>query len=145
MTGNVWDENEAEWKFDHWETANGNVIFPDVFSEQATITLTGPDTLTAVYTMISSVEDALLDEIQLKAYPNPVYDHMVLEYNLDQSEDIRFEVYDIMGKEMGGYDVDITNDRAFFSFDRSQLMNGFYYVNVIVGQKNKSFKVTLVE
>ena len=145
ISANVWDENEAEWKFDHWETANGNVIFPDVFAERATLTLTGPDTLTAVYSMISSVEDELLDEIALKAYPNPVYDHLVLEYNVEQDENIRFEIYDVMGKEMGGYDVDISNNRAYFNFDRSQLSNGFYYVNVIVGNKNKSFKVTLVE
>lgn len=145
ISANVWQENEAEWEFSHWETANGNIIFPDVFAERASLTLTGPDTLTAVYTLISSVEDELLDEIKLKAYPNPVYDHLVLEYSIDPNEDIQFEIYDVMGKKMSGYNVNISSNRAYFEFDRNQLNNGFYYVNVIVNNKNKSFKVTLVE
>jgi hypothetical protein len=70
---------------------------------------------------------------------------LVLEYNIDQGDNIRFEIYDVMGKEMGGYEVDITNNRAYFSFDRSQLSNGFYYVNVIVGNNNQSLKVTMIE
>lgn len=95
----VFDEWTNSYEFDYWESRSGNVIAPDVNNFLASITLTQPDTLVAVFKQISSVSD-LEKELALELFPNPTSSFVNLEYTLADAANVQIDLVSTLGKRV---------------------------------------------
>ncbi len=87
---------DDDYEFLYWESASGNIIFPDSSSRKATIRLTQADTLTAVFGFPTSTTNVAA-EYKLDVAPNPSDDYFVLDYALEASTDIAVSLYSVVG------------------------------------------------
>ncbi len=91
---------DNNYTFDHWETANGSVIFPDMLTDSATITLTGSDTLTAVFVNTTVAVDDIEEINEFVVYPSITNDLVSIKFGLDNSADLTFEIYNLLGEKV---------------------------------------------
>jgi Secretion system C-terminal sorting domain len=71
-----------------------------------------------------------------KIYPNPVYENFNVEFSLKENADITIAVTDMNGrivKEL--YKGKATSGDNSFSFNKSNLSNGIYFLNIVSGSK----------
>lgn len=142
----VFNDFEDDYVFSHWESASGNVIFPDVNSRKADIELTANDTLTAVFTIISGVED-LFEEKGFSLFPNPATDAMQLNYSLDQSSDVQISMIDAQGRS-----IVISSEAGASAGDKSlnidlekyNLVSAIYVLNIRLNNESINRKVTVI-
>lgn len=92
-----------------------------------------------------AVDEVLPTEITLTAYPNPVQSQATVQYTLTEAEDVRFEVYDMLGRRV----ATLTNERKQAGvhevpFDASQLASGVYFGRLHVGGQTLTQKITVV-
>jgi hypothetical protein len=71
--------NDPLFVFDHWERSSGGAISPHQDSINASIVLTAPDTLTAVFTNTTDVAQHVVDNVHLSAWPNPATDRIQID------------------------------------------------------------------
>ena len=90
---------EDEYEFSHWESTNGNTIFPDDMSRIATISLTQADTLTGVFKLSTNTND-VAESLKLKVYPNPNSGTFVLSYALSESQDVTISLSTVLGQSV---------------------------------------------
>ncbi|MFK7809076.1 MAG: CotH kinase family protein [Saprospiraceae bacterium] len=96
----VFSDFEDDHEFSHWETQNGNVIFPDEFERKATFTMTQSDTLTAVFTGGPSTTKNLEKNIALEVFPNPAKNNLTVSYDLEKSGFVTIELQSILGNKI---------------------------------------------
>jgi hypothetical protein len=92
-----------------------------------------------------AVDEVLPTEITLMAYPNPVQSQATVQYTLTEADDVRFEVYDMLGRRV----ATLTNERKQAGvhevpFDASQLASGVYFGRLHVGGQTLTQKITVV-
>ncbi len=92
-----------------------------------------------------AVDEVLPTELTLTAYPNPVQSQATVQYTLTEAEDVRFEVYDMLGRRV----ATLTNERKQAGvhevpFDASQLASGVYFGRLHVGGQTLTQKITVV-
>ena len=91
------------------------------------------------------VAQVLPVEVTMLAYPNPVQDQATVRYTLKEAEDVRLEVYDILGRrvatlaegqqEAGVHEV---------QFNANGLASGVYFGRLRVGGQTLTQKITVV-
>ena len=92
-----------------------------------------------------AVDDIVPTEVTLMAYPNPVQSQATVQYTLTESEDVRFEVYDMLGRRV----ATLTNERKQAGvhevpFNASKLASGVYFGRLHVGGQTLTQKITVV-
>jgi hypothetical protein len=142
----VFNEFEDDYKFSHWESKSGNVIFPDINSRKADIELTSNDTLIAVFDIISGVED-LFDEKGFSLFPNPASDLLQLNYSIDQPSDVQITIVDAKGRAvMISSETAVSAGSKSLSIDLQQhnFVSGVYVLNIRLNNENINRKVTVI-
>ena len=91
------------------------------------------------------VDAVLPTEVTLMAYPNPVQSQATVQYTLTEAEDVRFEVYDMLGRRV----ATLTNERKQagvheMQFDANGLASGVYFGRLHVGSQTLTQKITVV-
>ncbi|HKK39426.1 MAG TPA: T9SS type A sorting domain-containing protein [Cryomorphaceae bacterium] len=78
-------------------------------------------------------------------YPNPVVDNTMIQFQLDETSEVTFEVFDITGKIV--YQKDYGNVPAMvaqvISFDGSALASGTYTYSIVTDNERVSRKMTI--
>jgi len=147
----VFKEYEDDYEFSHWTSASGNVIFPDVNSRKASISLTGDDTLTAVFKEkgTSSISE-LKNGFGLAAYPNPAVDKLTVQYSVGTASNVSLELYSMLGEKI--MDFPTAGGRGFFgdhteqiSLVDSKIVTGLYNLVLNVNEEKKSLKINIVK
>jgi hypothetical protein len=92
-----------------------------------------------------AVDDVLPTELTLTAYPNPVQSQATVQYTLTEPDDVRFEVYDMLGRRV----ATLANGRKQagvheLPFDASGLASGVYFGRLQVGGQTLTQKITVV-
>ncbi len=91
------------------------------------------------------VDEVLPTELTLTAYPNPVRGQATVEYTLTEAEEVRFEVYDVLGRRVTtlteGQQQAGTHE---VQFDASGLASGVYFGRLTVGGQTLTQKITVV-
>jgi len=78
----------------------------------------------------------LENEIELKLYPNPASDNVHISFKLEDASDAVITVTDALGNTvMSSESVSLEGGGQYVTIDSSSLSNGFYFVNVIVGDR----------
>ncbi len=145
----VFNEFEEDYEFKYWESKSGNVISPGNWDRRATISLVATDTLIAVFGAPNKVSTDDIDaEFALDLFPNPATDHLTLNYRLQDKEQVNVALYSILGQKVldfphasgqqapGNYSQQL-------SLKKLDIKAGLYFLRLNIGEKERSFKVTL--
>jgi hypothetical protein len=145
----VFNEFEDTYEFSHWVSTSGNVIFPDSSERKATITLTEADTLIAVFDFFTSASspDAYFS---MNVFPNPASDYLTLEYELDQTMDVKVSLYSILGQKVADFQQASGRQSAGrhvqnLPINERSISSGLYFLVVDVEDQQLSFKVNIVK
>ncbi|MBL4587050.1 MAG: CotH kinase family protein, partial [Flavobacteriales bacterium] len=129
--------------FDHWESTAGNVIFPHQDSIEASVMLSGIDTIIAVFDVdYTNVED-LSEFIGFTAYPVPATDQLNVNITLPEDESYDLALYSIQGKEV--YRETFKQQALRTTIDTRSLARGMYVLSFESAIGRKQVKVPLVE
>ncbi len=145
----VFDEYEMDWSFSHWVSTSGNVILPNELERKATLTLTQGDTLIAVFSSPTSVND-LDQEIGLSVFPNPTQDRLMLTYDLEKGRDVSIELHSTLGQQLAvfgeasGY-KNAGEHRVDLSLDALGIRSGMYFLVLRADDKSVIRKVTILD
>ena len=152
IKANVFDENEDDWEFSHWETTAGNLITPDISSIDARLSLIDNDTLTAVFRekvdpTVSTNETIIeLDEFQV--FPNPTQGDISIQFSLNTSATIEVDLYNLQGQKVYSYS-DLTQTLPTGRYNQAlriptSLGSGLYLLTMRINGKQQNAKVSLV-
>ncbi len=81
----------------------------------------------------TNVSEALINELELRLFPNPVQEQLVLEYTLSAVSTVSIVLYDLSGKEvkvLSEMEEQQGQQKKQVVLDRSILHNGLYFVNI---------------
>ena len=92
---------ESDYDFLRWETKNGSAIFPDANTERASLILTGPDTLVAVFQLETVATDNLADKgIKASVFPSPTHNLFTVEFSVEESSTVQVSVLNLVGEKL---------------------------------------------
>ena len=78
---------------------------------------------------------------KIKIYPNPVTSSLSIEYVLQSNEPVQLNIVDVMGKVVYTENLGTRESGAYSeTLDCSNLPNGFYFVNMVLGKQTKVAK-----
>ena len=144
----VFDDYEDDYVFSHWESRSGNTISPNVTSRRAEYFLESTDTLVAVFSTVTAVED-LAVKYDVEVYPNPTKGACNLSYTLSESAEVSVALYDALGRKV--MDLPEASGRrsagthqANLNFDNRQIANGLYFLDVTIDRNRRGFKLSII-
>lgn len=146
----VLDDYEDDWAFSHWISTSGNLIYPSVEDEEASLMLEEADTLIAVFVETGTVSiNELKAKYDLSVFPNPASDYLQVEYNLETSENVSFELFSTSGQMVKQFS-EINGVQGSGSYSRSLSLeniknSGLYILSVNIGADRKHYKVNIVK
>ncbi len=142
------DKKDGDYKFSHWRSTSGQLITPNELERKATINLAGPDTLVAVYKLISVTDDLSLSQ-SINVYPNPTRDVVNLLIDMDYNTAIHIDMYTAMGKYVGNI---VDNDHLSegtnsIAIDMSHytLSSGVYTLRIRIDDQLVSKKISFLK
>src|SRR5690606_18827087 len=92
---------------------------------------------------LSSIDENQLNE-SLNVYPNPAKDNVTLTFDLNKSEKINIEIYDVMGKLVYTEDLGtVLSGNTIKNLNISHLNSGLYLVNIQAGNTIAVKKITV--
>ena len=147
----VFKEFEDDYEFSHWRSASGNVIFPDVNSRKASITLTGNDTLTAVFKENGTTSTLDFDDrFLLAAYPNPAVDMLTVQYYVGDASNVSLALYSMLGEKVMDFTAaggkSVSGDQTDqISLVDNRIVNGLYNLVLNVDEITRSIKINIVK
>ncbi len=130
------------YTFSHWETANGNAIFPNVNTDSAKIILTGNEVLTAVFTDGPVAIENLQNVSSLTAFPTVTNDLVTIKFNIEEQTDLNFELFNTLGERVAILD-DISRKYAAGDYVQELHLNdlnlaqGMYFLSINTGGNTK--------
>ncbi len=140
---------EDDYEFSHWESRSGNMIFPDVNTRKAAITLTSTDTLVAVFQTITGVND-IDQKYDLSLYPNPAKDYLTFEYELGQTADVNISLHNVVGTKIQNF-TNNSGTRSTGTYTEKldltdiEITTGLYLLKVRIDKEERTFKVNLIK
>ncbi len=145
----VFNDFEDDYVFSHWESSAGNIIFPNSEERRATITLTQSDTLTAVFTLVSSTKE-IEEALAAKVYPNPAQDILTLEYELQNSSELEVSLLNAQGKRVKYFEELAVlqsqgSHRHKLNISDQQISSGLYFVRIRANDLEQVMKVNIIK
>ena len=100
----------------------------------------------ATISVVTSTEEIADAKFNLSVYPNPTADIADVTFYLENGNNVKMEVYNTMGalvytKNAGN----LTKGNHKIAFNGEELNSGFYFVNLTIGNKVITKKVTLTK
>ncbi len=145
----VFNEFEDDYEFKYWQSKSGNVIFPDNWTRRASISLTATDTLIAVFGAPNKVSTEDLDAAYaLDLFPNPATDQLTLNYRLQDREQVNIALYSILGQKVIDF-TEASGQQSPGTYSQELSLKevgvdaGLYFLRLNIGEKERSFKVTI--
>ncbi len=142
----VFDEYLDNYVFSHWESASGNVIFPNEDEFRANITLTQSDTLTAVFDAISSISE-VERALDLSVFPNPASSYLTVNYNLESAARVSFELQSTLGQSVMNF-AEFSQNRSTGKYSHilplQNIASGMYLLKTTIDDEVFLKKVNVV-
>ena len=148
LTAKVGEDFVDEWEFSHWISSSGNTISPNANQRIAKIELVNTDTLTAVFTNLTSVNEVEPD-ISFQLFPNPTSNHVNIAYKLDEAASVKIALYNLMGSKL----IDFTAESGRKPMGVHQellelgenISNGMYLLQMTVNDTHLSRKISVLK
>lgn len=151
IKANIFNEYEDDYEFSHWISSNNNVITPSVNEIDARLSLTGSDTLTAVFVLkeTTSVTDVVSELDKFDVYPNPTQSELNLSYSVNESVDVSVSFYNINGQLVHVFDQ-ISKSNAPGTYQEvlsipDNIPSGFYFLSLRINDKQVQHKVSVIK
>ena len=144
----VFADFEDQYEFSHWESRTGNLI-ADSSNVKTTITLNQPDTLIAVFNLLTSTHN-LDANFSLSIFPNPVKDYLTLNYELERAAEVQLSLVAVTGQKVidlskaGGH-RSVGKHVERVSLKAGVVPSGLYFLIINVGTQQKSYKVNIMK
>jgi hypothetical protein len=139
----------SDYDFVRWETKSGTPVFPNFDSENASIMLTGQDTLVAIFALETSTEDLVEQNLDFDVFPSPSTGLVTMEYNLKESTSIRIDIVDMLGRELHSFPshegVGGQNYENSFDFNALGIDQGTFIVRINTDFGAANRKVIIVK
>ncbi len=141
------DEFADQWAFSHWETRMGSVVSPDQSSRRATLSLTGPDTLVAVFYDVVST-DNFSSRYNIELFPNPTSGTLNLNYSLERAATVSVELYTPLGQPVTTFPA--ASGRQVGGPHQSRLQlpptlpAGLYLIKLTIDGEQRMFRVNYI-
>ncbi len=147
LTAKVYEDFVDEWEFSHWISSAGNVISPSANQRIAKISLVDTDTLTAVFTNLTSVNE-LESDISFQLFPNPSSSHFNIAYELDEAASVSISLYNLMGGKLLDFHAESGRKSAGFHQEilnlDDNIVSGMYLLQMTVDDQRLSRKVSII-
>ena len=88
-----------------------------------------------------STNNVLLEELQFKAYPNPVDENITIELQSETNENAVVSIYDIVGKKVLEQNVNIQTGKNVTNLSMAGLSSGAYFLVFNMEKGNATLKV----
>jgi len=151
IKANIFNDFEDDYVFSHWISTANNEITPSLTAIDARISLTNPDTLTAVFRLKSSVATTqTIKELDLfELYPNPTKLDLTMQFTLNESASITVDLQSLQGKTVQSFNH-LTGMRSsgthVIPLKLSQeLSPGLYLLSININGKKKYNKVSIIK
>jgi len=129
--------------FSHWESTSGYPILPHPDSIQASVAISGPDTIIAVFTVdYSTVEDPM-SQVLFNAYPVPASDNVNVNIQLPAAEQFTISVYDLQGKRV--YSEQFEQQSLTLRIPTDELSRGIYMLSFESERGKRQRKIPLID
>lgn len=151
IKANIFNEYEDDYEFSHWISSNNNLITPSLTDIDARLSLTGSDTLTAVFVLkgVTSTTDVIAELDQFDVYPNPTRSELNLRYSVNETVDVSLSFYNINGQLVHEF-TNIAQRNAPGSHQEvlsipDNIPSGFYFLSLDINGKQVQEKVTVIK
>lgn len=96
-----------------------------------------------LYVPVIGISEELIDNIEVKLYPNPFEDYLTFELFDQIKGDILFQIYNAIGRKILQKKYNFTgNGKRYFTIDGlDNLEKGIYIVKIITNNKNYSVRI----
>jgi hypothetical protein len=72
---------------------------------------------------------------QVAAYPNPFTDQVVVSFDLNETSEVRFEVYDMSGRQLYNTpEIKMNPGNQNISWNTGNVLPGIYMIKLTLGQ-----------
>lgn len=146
----VFEAYEDDYEFSHWVTTTGNIILPDSTERKASMVLTQADTLIAVFEGEGFVQtNDLSRKYDLNVFPNPASDQLSVEYTLDRTEDMQFDLFSMSGQLVKQF-TELNGPQTAGSYSSNLSLesiknSGLYILTVTIGADRKRYKINIIK
>lgn len=130
-------------EFSHWESTAGNVIFPHQDSIEASVMISGIDTIIAVFDVDYTTIDEPLEQVVFEAYPVPATDRLTINVSFPVTEQFDVTLYTLEGAQVYRKTYDQQALRS--QIETGSLSRGMYLLSINWAEGSKHLKVPLVE
>jgi len=91
----------------------------------------------------TGIEDNLLGNLKIIAFPNPVTDNVTIQMQLDNSSIISINIYDLLGRKIANLSDEENLDVGTHSFnwDASDAKSGIYFYKITLGNNSITRKI----
>ena len=140
------DEN---YEFSHWVSKSGNVVSPNLTTRKASILLTEPDTLIAVFGAPVGTKD-FDSAFGLSVSPTLIKDFIQVQYELKNSLSVEFSLYTLLGHQVAKLSGNSSKRNAGthtekFDLASLNLSAGMYFLQVKFGDQQESIKLMIMD
>ncbi len=124
----------------NWATGNVHAVVMIVDANTNQIINAGE----TVVDIVTSTEEIADLKFAVKVFPNPTANNADVTFTLENSTNVKMDVYNAMGSLVYSKDAGrLTKGDHKMAFNGSDLNSGFYFVNVTIGNNVITKKVTL--
>jgi len=100
----------------------------------------------ASISLFTGISDVAKSEFSVRVSPNPTTDVANISFNLDANNAVKMDVYNAVGSLVYTKDAGVLGVGSHkIAFDGTELNNGFYFVNLTIGEQVITKKVSLVK
>ena len=143
----VFNDFEDTHVFSHWESTAGNSI-EDENEFRTTYSVTQQDTLIAVFSTISAVDD-LNTKFSFKVFPNPASDYLTVDYELTEAMDVAISLQSVLGQKILNFEEasgsrSAGNHKVSLNLSNENISSGLYFLVLDVGAGQRSVKVNVI-
>lgn len=145
----VFNSFEDDFKFSHWVSTTGNIIFPDVNERRASISLTQADTLIAVFEQITSTQELDENVFKFTVFPNPTQQYLTLSYTFDKTTLTEISLFNVIGQEVASFEQQggkkgVGQHQIQLDLTTKNIDAGLYFLKLRLGDEELVRKVTLL-
>lgn len=92
----------------------------------------------------SGIDKSSAAFVNLKIFPNPVSDEATVTYNLNQSQDVSIEIFNVLGENVKTLSSEEQTDGNHeIQIDFETLSNGFYFIKLMTAKAVKTVKLSV--
>lgn len=126
---------------ENWNSAYPYAVGPTFYGVYANRLVTSVNESTQVYDGATDVFETKFDQLNLNILPNPASDILTIQVNGVMKENLKVELYDMMGKKVK--ETTLNKGQTIAFFDLQTVYNGNYVVKVSGNSVSYTQKITI--